>query len=785
MYLDILKKDLKRKKVMNIILLIFIILSTMFITSSGNNILSITTALDEYIKETGISDYFMLIYDAEGSEEQVRTILDNEEVVTDYKLNKLIYGSKKNIEVNNEEIGYANLILLGRLEEIQYKVFYKDDTIVTNINDGEIYLSMDFLNAYNLEAGDSITVKNGRGYEKKFIIAGGVKSIIYGNPLMGATMYLISDNDYSEIMEQEGFDYVFNCGIISEEVKEVAAVFGNSNIITWFEWSKSDISAMYLMDMVIAGVMLIVSICLILISIVILRFTIVFTLNEEFREIGIMKAIGIKSIQIRMLYSVKYFGLSLVGAIVGSLLSFPFGKLLLNEVSKNMIINGSDNGWINILGAGLVVMVIVTFCFLVTGKLKKVTPISAIRNGSNGERYYGRNMLRLNKSQLKSIPFLALNDIFSGLKRFLALMLTFTIGMLLITIPLNTTNTLKSDKIVNWFGMTESDLYLVKHLQTEDSDIMVKDDYQNILVRLEQELLNEGIEAVVFVETQWNKKLVIGDGSINTTTSQGLGISTEEYRYTEGVAPQSDNEIAMTHVLAQNIGVNIGDTVRIVMNETEQEFIITATFQTMMNMGRGIRFSENLVLDYTTLLGNLAIQVKYLDEPNKIEQARRMEFIKELYPDAEVFQGGEYIAQMINISLDSLIYLIVVVVICINALVAVLMMKSFIAKEKGEIAMLKAIGFRNNDLIKWQMLRIGLIMVISTILGAVLSIPLAQISAGQVFKMMGASSITFEIKPLEVYIIYPCITLATTMCSSFIAAQDIRRISASKTNEIE
>ena len=44
-----------------------------------------------------------------------------------------------------------------------------------------------------------------------------------------------------------------------------------------------------------SGVMLIVSICLILISIVILRFTIHFTLSEEFREIGVMKAIGIRN----------------------------------------------------------------------------------------------------------------------------------------------------------------------------------------------------------------------------------------------------------------------------------------------------------------------------------------------------------------------------------------------------------------------------------------------------------------------------------------------------------
>ena len=43
MYLNILKKDLKRKKAMNIILLLFIILATMFVSSSVNNIINVTT----------------------------------------------------------------------------------------------------------------------------------------------------------------------------------------------------------------------------------------------------------------------------------------------------------------------------------------------------------------------------------------------------------------------------------------------------------------------------------------------------------------------------------------------------------------------------------------------------------------------------------------------------------------------------------------------------------------------------------------------------------------------
>ena len=59
MFLNILKKDLKRKKAMNVILLVFIILATMFVSSSANNILSVTSALDNYFKMANAPDYLV------------------------------------------------------------------------------------------------------------------------------------------------------------------------------------------------------------------------------------------------------------------------------------------------------------------------------------------------------------------------------------------------------------------------------------------------------------------------------------------------------------------------------------------------------------------------------------------------------------------------------------------------------------------------------------------------------------------------------------------------------
>ena len=96
------------------------------------------------------------------------------------------------------------------------------------------------------------------------------------------------------------------------------------------------------MNTLVAMVILVISIGLIIVSFVVLKFTIRFTISEEFREIGVMKAVGLPNTSIRSLYIVKYFGIAIVGAGIGYVCSIPFGKMLINSISQNMML-GNDN----------------------------------------------------------------------------------------------------------------------------------------------------------------------------------------------------------------------------------------------------------------------------------------------------------------------------------------------------------------------------------------------------------------------------------------------------------
>ncbi|MDE7211332.1 MAG: hypothetical protein K2O03_07795, partial [Lachnospiraceae bacterium] len=192
--------------------------------------------------------------------------------------------------------------------------------------------------------------------------------------------------------------------------------------------------------------------------------------------------------------------------------------------------------------------------------------------------------------------------------------------------------------------------------------------------------------------------------------------------------------------------------------------------------------------DFALAAGSFAVQISYQDHPDAQTAAQRKEMLKKAYPETSVFSAGEYISYMIGDvagQLQGVKNLILGIILCINVLVALLMVKSFITKEKSEIAVLKAIGFQDSSLVAWQSLRIGIVLVFSILLGTAISTPLSKLTVEPIFRMMGAYRIEFEVVAMEVYVIYPLAVLFATILAAAIGATQVRKIAASETSNIE
>lgn len=784
MYLRILKKDLKRKKTMNVILLIFIILAATFIASSVNNMVTVTTALDGYFERAEVPDYWIALAE-EAEERRLEEFLEENQYT--FRVQEIMQVDPNEIKVNGSQFAYSNTTNISTLNGAT-KIFNKNDEEISCVKEGEIYLTAEvFRSAKNdFQVGDSIEI-TANGKTRSFTLAGSMKDALFGSPMVGMTRCLVSEEDYQYFCKADGRGILY-CVYIYTDDGDFANKLYDLELNSIMNISRQGIKTVYIMDMITAAVMLVVSICLILISMLILRFTIHFTMSEEFREIGVMKATGIRNAKIRGLYIAKYLAISLVGGSVGFIFSVPFGSLMMEQLEQNMIVPNDKYLYLNALCAVGVVAVVMLFCYFCTRKIKTFSPIDAIRNGENGERYRRKNLLSLSGIRIAPVPFMALNDILSDMKRYAVLILIFTIGLLLVDVPVNTINTIQSDHLITWFNMAECDHVISKETifnSSNDNRKMVEDDLKEIKAVLSE----NGMEANVFEEIMFRMNISHGGKGMSSLAFEGVGdITAESYAYLEGTAPQNKNEVAISHIVAENIDAGIGDTVEIKDGEERKNYVVTAIYQSMNNMGEGIRFHQEEELDYRYMRGSFGVQIVYTDDPGAEELLARKEKLQELFADSKVYAAGEYINEMIGDvagQLQEMKYLILMVVLCINILVTVLMVKSFITKEKGEIAIMKAMGFQNRSLIVWQALRIGLILLVSVIIGTVLNAPLSEITSGKIFQIMGAANIRFEIVAMEVYVIYPAVILIVTVLASMLAALQIRGISASETSNIE
>lgn len=782
MYLRILKKDLKRKKTMNVILLIFITMAATFIASSANNLFTISTALDSYFEKANVPDYWFATSDEKAIKSFETFAEDNDYF---YSCTELLQIDPVNVNISGDQFEYGNSLCLSTVNGT--KVFDRNSNELTQVNDGEIYVTAEIFNSdeNNFYEGCKIVVE-ADGVKKEFTLKGYIKDALFGSAMMGMTRFLVSENDF-KLFCSEQTDIMDSIGIYTDDT-EFMDKFYNLDLQTIMNIDYSGIKRMYIMDMLIAAVVLIVSICLILISMVILHFTINFTMSEEFREIGVMKAIGITNNRIRELYIVKYLAISVIGASIGLVLSFPFSKLLIENASQNIIISSDSKFILNVACAVSTAVVVVLFCYFCTRKIRKFSPIDAIRSGKTGERYKNKGFIHLSKSKLSPVPFMAINDILSGPKRFFSMILIFTVGLLLIIIPVNTINTLKSDKLITMFNMADCDHVISQELLFSadgNNEQMISGRLDDVRKKLSE----NNIEADVFQEVMFRFSIAHGDKKMSSLAFQGKGeVTADMYSYLEGTPPQNNGEVAISYIVADNIGAEIGDDVDIQIGEEVKTYTVTAINQSMNNLGEGIRFYQDEQLDYNYAAGGFGIQIKYTDDPDSKTLIERKYLLKELYHDAKIYNAGEYIDYMIGDvagQLEGVKKLILSIILCINILVVLLMVKSFIIKEKGEIAVLKAIGFKNSSLVAWQTIRIGIVLLISIVLGTCLSTPLSKLTVEPVFQMMGAYSIHFDIMPLGVYVFYPLIVLIVTELAAFISAQNLRKVSAAEASNIE
>lgn len=771
MILKMLRNDLRRNRMVTTILFVFIIFATMLASGAVNIILTLFGSMDALLEQSNAAHFAQLHAGTIEQEKLDAFAQEHGELIKAQQTVALLGISGANIYIGDRDVSEVDSVMENSFvkQNGQFDYLLDTDNHIVELSDGQIAVPIYHMQKYNLQVGDNVRIADGT-FQKDFTIAAFVRDSLMNPSMINSKRFLVSDGDWEILNSTLGeIEYMIEFQLHdTERLHELETLYQDSAL------PQKGTSMGYslvkvingMSDGITASVIILIAILLILIAVLCLRFTMLTTIEEDYREIGVMKAIGIANEDIRKLYMVKYVAMAAVACTLGYLLSLLIGSVFTANITLYMGAAKASiwNNLFPMLGAGLVFGSIALFCRLVLRRFRRITALEALRSGMIAGTQKRLGKVILSQTHIGDVNiFLGVKEVLGHFSVYGLLCFVFALSAFLMIVPLNFLNTLESPRFVSYMGAGQCDLR-VDLQQTQDISARFAETEEYLQTDTDVEkysaLYTSSFKAQNTMGDYDNLKVEIGDFSIFPL------------EYANGTAPQLENEIALSAMNAQEYQKKIGDSMTLMVGNKPRELTVCGIYQDVTNGGKTakamIPFEMDQVIWFT-----ISIDLK----PGVSLQEKQQEYSKHFQP-AKVTDVSEYVYQTLGGIIDQL-HLVVkfafVLALAISSLIAAMFFKMLIAKEAGQIAIMKSLGFTVEDITKQYLTRTLLTLTAGVVLGVWLASFLGEKLAGLI--LSGISDMQFVIHPLSVYFLCPLSLIVAVTAAIIFSSRAIRNIS--------
>lgn len=775
MFFRILKRDFLRNKSITIILFLFILLAALLVSSGVNVIVELKHSVDYLLDKADIPHYVQM-----NSGEISRKDID------DFSKTTGMVKKQQNVEMLNidgaeiyfgsspvsEADSVMDMGFVAQNKEFDYLLNLKDELV--QVNKGEIAVPIYYMERHHLKIGDKVRI-SGTKLTKEFVISDFVRDAIMNPSIINSKRFVVNEADWKTLRNNTGeVEY-----LIEFQLKNLNMLKDFGNLYQSSTLPKKGPSIGYnlflllnaVTDGIMVAVMLLVSILLVIIAVLCLRFTILAALEEDYREIGVMKAIGISGKDIKRIYLVKYTALTVSACFAGYLLSFAANSLLTSNIALYIGLAPQSlmQIMVPILGAALIGLIIILSCMLILGKLNRISAVEALRSGNTGDLRTVKTRINLYNSKIVGTNlFLGIKDVFSRFRIYGLLLAIFIISSFIIIVPVNLLNTIKSPDFMSYMGVGKSEVRIDMQ-QTES----VAQRFKSMVRDLKEDKDIEKLSALVTCRFRMKSE----EGTL-----EGLNVETGDQsvfplKYLKGKAPASGSEIALSYLCAKNSGKKVGDSLILLVSGQEKTMTVCGIYQDITNGG----ITAKAMLNYDS--DNALWYVVNLDfKPGVITEDKIKEYSKRFAP-AQVTEIKDYTTQTLGELIKQLKF-IALAAVFIGILLAVLITSFFLklltAKDIRQNAIMKSLGFSREDIRLQYIVRMLAVLMIGIMLGTLAANTLGEMLTGAILSGMGAAKLQFVINPLQSYLLCPlgfvlAVTAATFIQAAVMQEVDIRQ----------
>lgn len=634
----------------------------------------------------------------------------------------------------------------------------------TELNDYAIYLNNYTYIHSGLDLNDNFTFTlNNKDYILP--INGVIEEMQYGNYSSSVITEYLSDSAYNELLEDNKANEVVTISIKSNDsylsYNEVSKYLTSKNIdILSKNYDKQSASQRLAIANILVLIISAFSILVLIVSLLVSKFKISESIEEEITNMGVLKALGYTSNEIIISIIMPYLIMGILVSLLGIVLSLYVTPLLAKviEMQSGFIWKPQFDIISSLITFLINVGLILLFTLTSAKKIKRLNPINAIRGIE--ENKINKNYFAIDKTKGNLSFILILKNFINSKKQ------NILLGLVIFFITI-----ISSFAAILFFNVNMNPLNFINTLVEEHPSVIL-----SINGDIKEELKNyDNVKNVIY----YDESLTINyeNNSYKTLVAENFTSLANDLCY-EGVNPKNSNEIAVGSSIKEQYNLKLNDYIEVKKSGVTYEYKIVGFIQSVNYTGSIFELTldgyKNLVSDYNP--NTLYI---YLDNEDLSG-----DFITKVKEDhGNIITGTVDYAESMNsasamyVSLVSAICIIIIIVtIILIYLILYILISSIILKRKQELGIFKSLGYKNNELI-YQLIG-GLLpsILLAMLLGIIINKLYLYKVFNLIFKGVGAYKINFSY-PIIIFLILAIVLILSTILIALLLASKIKKIS--------
>ncbi|KOS64259.1 ABC transporter permease [Lysinibacillus agricola] len=768
MYFRLIRNDISKSKLITLTTTLFVAAAAMLVSLSAILMVNLSGAIDSLMNQAK-TPHFMQMHSGDIDTVRLADFAEQNSNVDEFQVLEFLNMDGAQIILGDSSL--ANNVQDNgfSIQSEKFDYLLDLDGNIINASDGELYVPINYMKDNTAQVGDKAVIGG-----KEFTVAGFLRDSQMNSSLSSSKRFLVSENDYAQIKSLGSTEYLieFRLKDLSElgafeTAYASAGLEANGPTITYPLFKT--INA--LSDGIMIAVILLVSVLVVAIAFMCIRFTLLAKIEDDYREIGVMKAIGLRLSDIKKIYLAKYATVAAAGSLLGFALSLVFKDMLLENIRLYMgeSENSSFAAALGMIGILLVLFAIIAYVSGVLRRFRKISAAEAIRFGTSQEKNAGAKRFCLNGNKLFNTNiFLGIKDVLARKRLYATMLAVLVISAFIIIVPQNLYNTISSTSFIKYMGIGNYDIRIdiqqTDHISKKSAEVLKSINSDSSISKYTI-LTTKTFKTKIEDGSEENIKIELGDHSIFPI------------EYSEGRAPAVEAEIALSALNADEMSKKVGDVMTIVMKGKERKLTVSGIYSDITNGGKTAKavFTDNSAdIMWSVICARLSD--KSLVDETITEYADRFAF-------AKISDIDEFVTQTFGSTIKSVgkaSIAAIAIGLVITVLVTLLFMKMLVVKDRFSIAVMKALGFTNSDITMQYGSRSIFVLIIGIVLGTLLANTLGEVLTGAVITSFGASSFKFSVNPLSAYVLCPLMMGCSVLIATIIGTSGAGKIKISE-----